>query len=158
MSQHFDGSLFGPGQPCFGCAPDHPIGFQLSFTRDGDDVVTRLTPGDRYQGAVGMMHGGLIATLADEAGAWACIALLGKFGFTVSFNARYQRPVRIGKEVEARARITKTSPRFVDVDVMLSQEAEACFTGQFRFLLLDKGGAEKMLDRPLPKEWEQFAR
>src|SRR6185436_20495022 len=122
MSEGFDGAMFGPGQPCFGCAPDHAIGFRLAFTREGDDVVTRMTPSDRYQGPLGIMHGGLVATLADEVGAWACIVFLGKFGFTVTWNARFKQAVRIGKEVEARARIVKSSSRFVDVEVVVSQE------------------------------------
>jgi acyl-coenzyme A thioesterase PaaI-like protein len=158
MSEGFDGAMFGPGQPCFGCAPDHAIGFRLAFTREGDDVVTRMTPSDRYQGPPGIMHGGLVATLADEVGAWACIVGLGKFGFTVSFTARLKQAVRIGKEVEARARIVKSSSRFVDVEVVVSQEQRVCFTSEFRFLLLDEAGAEKMLGRPLPEAWKSYAR
>jgi uncharacterized protein (TIGR00369 family) len=158
MSEGFDGAMFGPGQPCFGCAPDHAIGFRLAFTRDGDDVVTRMTPSDRYQGPPGIMHGGLVATLADEVGAWACIVFLGKFGFTVTWNARFKQAVRIGKEVEARARIAKSSSRFVDVEVVVSQEGRACFTSEFRFLLLDEAGAEKMLGQPLPEAWKTYAR
>jgi uncharacterized protein (TIGR00369 family) len=158
MSERFDGTMFGPGQPCFGCAPDHAIGFRLEFTREGDDVVTRMTPGERYQGPPGIMHGGLVATLADEVGAWACIVMLGKFGFTVSFDARLRQAVRIGKEVEARARVVKASSRFVDVQVEVSQEARSCFTADFRFLLLDEAGAEKMLGRPLPDAWKAYAR
>jgi acyl-coenzyme A thioesterase PaaI-like protein len=158
MSEGFDGAMFGPGQPCFGCAPDHAIGFRLAFTREGDDVVTRMTPSDRYQGPPGIMHGGLVATLADEVGAWACIVFLGKFGFTVSWNARFKQAVRIGKEVEARARIAKASSRFVDVEVVVSQEGRVSFTSELRFLLLDETGAEKMLGQPLPEAWKTFAR
>ncbi len=83
--------------------------------REGDEVVTRVTPSEAYQSAPGIMHGGLVATLADEVAAWACIAFLGKFGFTVSMSARFQQAVRIGKEVEARAHVAKAGTRFVDV-------------------------------------------
>src|SRR4051812_47449857 len=158
MSERLDGSIFGAGQPCFGCAPDHPFGFRLGFTRDGDEIVTRMTPTEQHQGPPGIMHGGLVATLADEVGAWACILGLGKFGFTVSFSARLKQAVRIGKEVEARGRIVKAGSRFVDVAVEVSQDGRACFTSEFRFLLLDKAGAEKMLGRPLPDSWLSFAR
>jgi acyl-coenzyme A thioesterase PaaI-like protein len=158
MSERLDGSIFGPAQPCFGCAPDHAIGFRLAFTREGDEVVTRMTPGEQYQGPPGIMHGGLVATLADEVAAWACIAALGKFGFTVSFTARLQQAVRIGREVEARARISKAGSRFVDVDAKVSQDDQPCFTGAFHFLLLGKSEAEKMLGRPLRDDWASFAR
>ena len=158
MPEALDGNLFGPGQPCFGCAPDHPFGFHLRFERDGDEVVTRMTPDDRYQGAPGVMHGGLVATLADELAAWACIAITGKFGVTASFEARYLQAIRIGKEIEGRAHIVQAAGRFVDIEAKLLQEGRVCFTSALRFLLLDKSGMEKMLGRVLPEDWNRFTR
>lgn len=156
--EKLDGSVFGPGQPCFGCAPDHPIGFHLSFQREGDEVVTRMTPSDRYQGPPGIMHGGLVMTLADEIGAWAIIALLEKFGFTAEMNAKLKKPVRIGRELEGRARIAKPGARVVGVEVTISQDGELAYTGDLRFVLLDQKGAERMLGGPLPESWKRFSR
>lgn len=159
MTTLLDGGIFGPGQPCFGCSPDHPIGFHLTFAREGDDtIVTRFTPGDRYQGPPGIMHGGLVATLADEVAAWVPIAVLGKFGFTVSFNARYGSAVRIGREIVARAKLVKPGTRLIDVDIVLNQDGKDCFTGTFRFVLMNKEAAEKMLGRALPEAWLKFTR
>ena len=114
-----DGSLFGPGQPCFGCSPDNPAGFHLRFETDGDDIVTRLVPQKHHQGPLGLMHGGLISTLADETAAWAVLAVTGKFGFTTHFEARLSKGVRIGVEVVARARVTKKGGRVVKATVEL---------------------------------------
>jgi acyl-coenzyme A thioesterase PaaI-like protein len=153
-----DGHLFGPGQPCFGCGPDHPHGFRLVFEREGDEVVTRFTPHDRYQGPPGIMHGGLVSTLADEVAAWAVIGLMGKFGFTASFDAKLSRAVRIGVPLEGRGRIVADRRRIVDVGVRIAQSGEDAFTGQFRFVLLDQGGAERLLGGPLPEAWKRFCR
>lgn len=153
-----DGHLFGPGQPCFGCGPDHPYGFRLRFDRVGDEVVTELVPGDRYQGPPGIMHGGLVSTLADEIAAWSVIALAGKFGFTASFDAKLHRPVRIGQKVEGRGRLLSDKRRLIDVEAKILQGGELAFTGTFRFVVLDKGGAERMLGGPLPPAWERFCR
>lgn len=153
-----DGSLFGADQPCFGCAPDHPIGFHLKFVREGEDIVTRFTPSDRYQGPPGIMHGGLVATLADELGAWALIGLLGKFGFTAQMSCKLHRPARIGVEIEGRARIKKPGTRVVDVEVTLAQEGATTYTGELRFVLLDEKGAERMLGAELPEAWKRFSR
>ena len=153
-----DGGLFGEGQPCFGCAPDHPIGFRLRFERDGDYVVTRFTPAERYQGPPGIMHGGLVMTLADEIGAWAIIALLDTFGFTAEMSGKLKKPVRIGEEVEGRGRITKPGARVVGVEVELRQGGELVYTGALRFVLLDEKGAERMLGGPLPESWRRFGR
>jgi acyl-coenzyme A thioesterase PaaI-like protein len=159
MSDHpLDGHLFGPGQPCFGCAPDHPLGFRLAFERDGDEIVTRFTPDDRYQGPPGIMHGGLVGTLADEVGAWSLIGLLGKFGFTASFEAKFLGPVRIGVPLEARGRIVKDHRRLVDVEVTVRQDDLPRYRSGLRFAVLDRGGAERMLGREIPEEWLRFCR
>ena len=153
-----DGTLFGPGQPCFGCGTDHPIGFHLTFVREGEEVVTRFTPGDRYQGPPGVMHGGLVMTLVDELAAWGLIALKEKFGFTTSFEGRLKAPVRIGKEIVGRAKFSKDTPRVVKVGVTLHQGEILAFEGEVTFVLLDQRGAEKLLGGPLPEAWKRFSR
>ena len=158
MSEQLDGHLFGAGQPCFGCSPDHPTGFRLAFTRNGDKMVTHFTPGERHQGPPGLMHGGLVATLADEVAAWAIIGLLGKFGFTASFTARLAGPVRIGVPVVGRSRITTDKVRIVEVAVQLAQDGKDAFTGDFKFVILDRSGAERLLGGPLPEAWQRFCR
>lgn len=158
MTTPLDGTLFGDNQPCFGCATDHPIGFRLTFERDGDDIVTRFTPSERYQGPPGIMHGGLVMTLADEIGAWAVITQLETFGFTAEMNTKLHKPVRIGVEIEGRGRIIKPGSRVVGVEVELHQAGQKMVTATMRFVLLDKAGAEKMLGRELPEAWARFAR
>jgi uncharacterized protein (TIGR00369 family) len=153
-----DGRLFGEGQPCFGCSPTHPHGLHLAYERQGDEVVTQFLPGPLHQGPVGIMHGGLVSTLADESAAWAVIAATGKFGFTTSFTAKLHRAVRIGQPVEARARVTSATSRVVKSTVVLRQEELDCFTGDFVFVLLDKAGAEKLMGGPIPPDWERFCR
>ena len=160
LPQHLDGSLFNPGNPCFGCSPDHPHGFHLKLEQDedGGGVTARFTPTKDHQGPPGVMHGGLVMTLADEIAAWAIVAKLEKFGFTTSFEGRFRAPVRIGKETLGTGRITKESSRVVRVEVRLSQEGVECFSGELAFVLLDSGGASKLLQGPLPEAWQRFAR
>jgi acyl-coenzyme A thioesterase PaaI-like protein len=153
-----DPDLFGREQPRFGCSPSHPIGFRLRFETDGDTVVTRFTPGDRYQGPPGILHGGLVATLADEIAAWTVVGLLGKFGFTASFEGKLLKPIRVGAEVVGRGRVKQQSPRVVRVDVRITQGGVDTFEGEFAFVLMDRGGAEKLLGGPLPDDWLRFSR
>lgn len=153
-----DPGLFGAEQPCFGCGPTHPIGFHLRFTKQNDVVRTRWTPGPQYQGPPTIVHGGLVTTIADELAAWTVVALKGRFGFTASIEARLSAPLRIGVEVMGEGRIARDSSRLVLVEVRLKQKLEECFRGEFKFVLLDAAGAEKLLGGPLPEHWKQFAR
>jgi len=152
-----DGRLFGEDNPCFGCSVNHPHGFHLSFTREGEEVVSHFTPGAQYQGPPGIMHGGLVMTLADEVAAWALVAGLHKFGFTAQVDGKFKRPVRIGVDTELRAHIVKASFRVVRVVASIRQQGESCYEGNFVFALMDQAGAEKLLQAPLPEAWKRFA-
>lgn len=153
-----DGSLFGPNNRCFACSPDHPTGLRLRFAIEGDEVLTRFTPSATHEGAPGVMHGGLVTTIADEVGCWAVIALRGKFGFTGTMASRFPRAVRVGREAVGRAKITKESTRIVHVEVRMLQDGDVCFSSAMSFIILDQTGAEKMLGGPLPEAWKRFFR
>jgi uncharacterized protein (TIGR00369 family) len=161
MSQ-LDGTLFGPDQPCFGCGPQHPIGFHLQFREEGEgdarEVVTDFVPADKYQGPPGVMHGGLVMTLADEIASWALIARLGKFGFTARASCKLLHPVRIGVPVVGRGRVVRSTTRTVSTEVRIAQDGRDAFVGDFAFVLLDREGAEKVMGGPLPEAWNRFAR
>jgi acyl-coenzyme A thioesterase PaaI-like protein len=157
-AQPLDPLLFGSEQPCFGCSPNHPAGLRLTFAREGDEVVTRFVPGERYQGPPGIMHGGLVMTAADELAAWTLIGLRERFGFTTSAELKLSRAVRIGREVTGRGRILKESARIVRVHVVLSQEDAVAAQGELSFVLLDEGAASKLLGMPLPEAWKRFCR
>lgn len=156
--EELDPLIFGSESPCFGCSPAHPIGFHLRFWRAPDHILTRFTPDSRLQGPPGIMHGGLVATLADELAAWTIVGLKRRFGFTASMSARLAKPVRIGVEVVGRGRIVRETPRIQDVAIELEQQQSTVFTGDFRFVVLDEQGAERLLGGPLPEAWKRFAR
>lgn len=157
-SDVLDGDIFGPDSSCFGCSPRHPIGFRLRFRRSSDLVTTRFLPHRDLAGPPGIMHGGLVTTLADEVAAWTVVALRGQFGFTGAINAKLLKPVRIGVEVAAEGRIARESSRVLEIEVRLLQQAEPVYKGTFTFVLLDEAGAEKLLGGPLPPEWRSLAR
>ena len=125
-----DGGVFGEPQPCFGCGPSHPIGFQLKFRVEGDATVTRFTPGEQYQGPPGILHGGLAMTLGDEIASWTLITQLRKFGFTGRFEGSLHQALRVGEEIEGRGVLGSDRRRIVDVDVELRQRGEKCFSGR----------------------------
>ena len=54
---------------CFGCGEGNPGGMHLKFIRDEAQqrFASHVVLGKRYQGPPGYAHGGIIATLLDEA-------------------------------------------------------------------------------------------
>ncbi|HEY4117758.1 MAG TPA: PaaI family thioesterase [Byssovorax sp.] len=158
MTERLDDEIFGKDQPCYGCSPTHPHGFRLKFERDEGSVTARYTPTELVQGPPGLMHGGLVIALADEIAAWTIIGMKERLAFTAAVDARLRGPVRIGVEVVARGHITQDGGRVIKVDVELRQEGVHVFQGAFKFALLDRTGAERVLGRELPEAWKRFCR
>lgn len=153
-----DPNIFGDESPCFGCSPTHPVGLKLELERVGEEVVTRYSPPERFQGPPGLMHGGLVLTLADEIAAWTVVGLERRFGFTGAVDARLKKPVRIGRPVIGRGRIATNRGRVLIIAVTLHQDDQLVFDGKFTFAVLDVEGAERLLGIELPDAWRRFGR
>ena len=84
---------------CFGCGELNEEGLQLRFTPDSDGVVrTTFAVPPRYQSWAGVIHGGVVALLLDEAVGWAAWHA-GRPGVTGRLDVRYRQPLRVGEEV-----------------------------------------------------------
>ena len=99
-----------PGS-CFGCSSTNLHGLQLHFRHTGDGCMTKYTVADTYCGFDGVVHGGIVATLLDEAAAWAVIARLGRLGVTREMTTRYLKPVPTRTELSVTGVITSHDER-----------------------------------------------
>jgi uncharacterized protein (TIGR00369 family) len=90
---------------CFGCGRDNASGMRLKFTLDdsSQQFVCRFRLGKRYTGPPGFCHGGVIATILDEAMA-KVNHLLDAPAPTSSMTVEYLRPVPLGRPLEVRSK------------------------------------------------------
>ena len=97
---------------CFGCGPQNPEGLHLSFTidREAHTASTTVVLDERYQGAPGYVHGGIIATLLDEAMS-KLNRPLGVLAMTRQMDVSYLRPVPIGAELLVKSRFLRRDGR-----------------------------------------------
>ncbi len=97
---------------CFGCGPKNPEGLHLSFKIDSDAHTASATVvlDERYQGAPGYVHGGIIATLLDEAMS-KLNRPLGVLAMTRQMDVSYLRPVPIRTELQITARFIRRDGR-----------------------------------------------
>lgn len=82
---------------CFGCGPLNTTGLRLTFEEDEEKLYATWQPSSHYQGYNNVLHGGIVATLLDEAGAWCIYVKAGTAGVTSAMNVKYLRPVHISK-------------------------------------------------------------
>lgn len=83
---------------CFGCGHDNPHGMRLKFSLDEESrqAICHFKLSRKYTGPPGYAHGGIIATILDEA-----MGKVNKFrnvlALTGSMEIKYLRPVPLGQ-------------------------------------------------------------
>jgi uncharacterized protein (TIGR00369 family) len=96
---------------CFGCGLDNPTGLRLKFFVDVDkNVVCHFRLARRFAGPPGHAHGGIIATLLDEAMSKSNRAR-GILAMTRHLEVQYLRPVPLGQPLTLTARHLDTHGR-----------------------------------------------
>jgi acyl-coenzyme A thioesterase PaaI-like protein len=89
-----------PANRCFGCGAANDDGMKLTFVQDNEKrrIIGRFILGGRYQGGGGMGHGGIIATLLDEA-----MGKVSRFrevrAVTAELTVEYLKPVSVRDEI-----------------------------------------------------------
>jgi acyl-coenzyme A thioesterase PaaI-like protein len=96
-------SLLRNSELCFGCGPQNEAGLQLEFQMLPDGrLETRFRPRAIHGGWKGIFHGGLMATLLDEA-MLAHLYLRNVHAATAALEVRFAEEVRLGDELVVHA-------------------------------------------------------
>jgi uncharacterized protein (TIGR00369 family) len=96
---------------CFGCGEANAEGLHLEFllAQDGS-VVCLPTISDNFEGPPGYLHGGIIATLLDEAMSKA-VRLRGVTAMTRQMEVEYLRPVPSGAPLRIEGALLRSEGR-----------------------------------------------
>jgi len=104
---------------CFGCGKDNPCGLKLKFKWDGKTIRGEFTPNKFHQGWEGIIHGGIITTILDEAMGYATF-YEGIRCVTATMQTRFKRPLSIGEPTVVTASLTKNARRFVETEARMT--------------------------------------
>lgn len=119
---------------CFGCGQDNPTGLRLEFfiAHDGSVVALPTVP-DSFEGPRGYLHGGIVATLLDEAMSKS-VRAKGFTAMTRHLEVEYLRPVpsrapiRIeGRAIQSDGRKHRTEARILDASGTVLAQGKALF-------------------------------
>ena len=93
-----------PVNKCFGCGGANEAGMKLTFEQDdvNKKIVGRFVMGERYQGGGGLLHGGIIAMLLDEAMGKVC-RFRKVQAVTAEMNIDFVKPIRVDQEITVEA-------------------------------------------------------
>ncbi len=80
----------------------------MRFYEEGDDVVSVWQPTQNHQSWIDTLHGGMQATLLDEACGWVIFHKLQTAGVTAKMEIRYKKPVSTRQtHIVIRARLVE---------------------------------------------------
>jgi uncharacterized protein (TIGR00369 family) len=124
---------------CFVCGKDNPDGMRLRFAYDEerDCFVCRFRLGNRYTGPPGHCHGGIIATILDEA--------MGKVNklrhvvaLTSEITVNYLKPVPLNRPLRVESREVKvTGRKHINMAEILNEKGEVLARSQGLFIAID---------------------
>ncbi len=124
---------------CFACGVDNPQGMRLKFYFDeeGKRFVCKFRLSRRYWGPPKHAHGGIIATILDEA--------MGKVNkirhvvaLTSEMRVHYLRPVPLGKPLTVESREQRVRGReHINVAEIKNEAGEVLATGWGKFIAVD---------------------
>jgi acyl-coenzyme A thioesterase PaaI-like protein len=91
-------------QRCFVCGQHNPYGLHLVFRLENNSIVADFQPREEHQGFPGIIHGGIVASVLDEAlGRTSILAERPEWTMTGRLEIRYRRYVPYGQLLRVRA-------------------------------------------------------
>ena len=98
-------------------------GLHLRFYREGEDVRADFTPQPQHAGFRGLVHGGILATVLDEAMFWAAASTMKRFCLAAELNVRFVNKVMVGQKLTIVARLNHDRKRVWESSAELRDEA-----------------------------------
>lgn len=120
------GNEFRDDRTCFVCGEKNPAGLKLCLRMDPErgESTSEVTFADHFQGWAGIVHGGLVATVLDEAMIYAA----GAKGFrcvTGEMTVRFVKPTSTGVAYALKGRFLEDQGRIVVAEsVLLDREGQ----------------------------------
>jgi acyl-coenzyme A thioesterase PaaI-like protein len=105
---------------CFVCGQDNPHGLRIRFQRhDSGEMTATWTPSSAWEGFRGIVHGGVVSTVLDEAMSKA-VAATGSEALTAELRVRFRRHVTSGDVFLIRGWIVKRNRRLIETEAALT--------------------------------------
>jgi acyl-coenzyme A thioesterase PaaI-like protein len=107
-------------EACFVCGRENPRGLQIEFERQaGGEAIATWTPSPALEGFRGIVHGGVVSTVLDEAMSKA-VAFTGHEALTAELRVRFRRRVASTDTVLIRGWVVRQNKRLIEAEATLT--------------------------------------
>ena len=107
---------------CYVCGIQNPEGLAVHFEIDREtrSISARFTPRDTHQGFEGIVHGGILSALLDEAMAKLAVSL-GIPAVTAEMNVKFKAAAAPGEELLITGRMVEETRRLVRAEASITR-------------------------------------
>lgn len=109
-------------QRCYVCGMKNEAGLRVAFAidREARSITGRFMPRAEHQGYEGIVHGGILSALLDEAMAKLAFSL-GIPAVTAEMTVKFKSPLAPGEEIVVTGRIIKETRRLIEAEATIEK-------------------------------------
>ncbi len=109
-------------QLCYVCGKNNPLGLAVDFVIDRDhrSISAAFTPSDFHQGYAGIVHGGILSSLLDEAMAKLAFSL-GLSVVTAELIVKFKAPASPRDTLTVSGRLTEETNRLIQAEAKIER-------------------------------------
>ena len=123
---------------CLVCGRDNPHGLQLDLHVEPETstVSVAFTPRPEHIGFEGVVHGGVIATVLDEAMVWCATWSGRRFCVCAELTTSFRKEAAVGRRLIVEARIETSRSRLITTigEVRDAETDEVVATGTAKYV------------------------
>ncbi|MDR3751179.1 MAG: PaaI family thioesterase [Terracidiphilus sp.] len=106
---------------CFVCGEENPHGLHLAFQTDGHRASAAWTPQTGWESYKGIIHGGVISSVLDEAMSKAILSG-GNEAFTADLRIRFRKKICVDDAAFVRGWVVSVEKRKVLAEASITSE------------------------------------
>lgn len=105
---------------CWVCGQSNPAGFRIRLQVRDSVVTAEFAPQAEHSGYGGVVHGGVLSALLDEAMAWAACVRARRFCLAAELQVRFIKPVPPRRILVVKATASEGQHRLINASAILS--------------------------------------
>ena len=140
---------------CLVCGPENPHGLRLNLSVDDQTgvITVRYTPTLHQMGFEGIVHGGALGTVFDEAMVWAASWNCRRFCLCGEMSVRFRLPAETSSALIFHAKVESARPRLIQTSSQMLDESGrvlATATGKYVPVPYERNGKllQTFIDEP----------
>lgn len=106
---------------CFVCGKENKTGLKLNFEIEDKKIKAEFIPNERLEGFKGIVHGGIVTTVLDEAMVKLAF-MLGLNAVTSRISVELKQPTVVGKKYFITGEIVEEQEKIVKAKALLESE------------------------------------